>query len=113
MSNVHQLPQAKRSDSLTVAEILEAVPGLTYRQLDFWNRTGRIQPQPGKTGSGIYRRYTPHQVKIISRIYRLIQLGFTLDAAHQIATDRVTAQKVLTGVSNIVIEHVAEEEDDT
>lgn len=111
MSNVTHLPQAQQDGSLTAPEILEHIPGLTYRQLDFWNRTGRIQPQPGKAGSGHYRRYNPGQVNIVSRIYRLIQLGFTLDAAHQIATDRATAQKVLIGVSNIVIEHVVEEDE--
>lgn len=111
MSNVTHLP--KQDGSLTASEVLEHIPGLTPKQLEWWNRTGRIQPQPGKTGSGYYRRYTPNQVTIISRMYRLIQLGFNLDAAHQIATNRATAQKTLIGVSNIVIEHVVEEEGDT
>lgn len=110
MSNVHQLPQ--RQTSLTASEVLEHIPGLTYRQLDFWNRTGRIQPIPGKSsGSGYHHRYTPDQVAVISRMYRLLNLGFNLNAAHQVATNRATAEKTLIGVSNIVIEYVVEEED--
>jgi DNA-binding transcriptional MerR regulator len=108
MSNVTHLPQ---QHGLTASEVLEQIPGLTYRQLDFWSRSGRIQPLPGKSGSGHYHRYTPQQVAIISRMYRLVNLGFTLDAAHQIATDRPTAERVLRGVSTIVIEHTFSEDD--
>lgn len=108
MSNVTHLPQR---EGLTASEVLDAVPGLTYRQLDFWSRTGRIQPLPGKHGSGHYHRYTSEQVRVIGRMHRLVMLGFTLDAAHHIATDRKTAEQALRGISTIVIEHTFNEDD--
>jgi DNA-binding transcriptional MerR regulator len=108
MSNVTHLPQR---EGLTASEVLEAIPGLTYRQLDFWSRTGRIQPGPYTPGKGHNRHSTPEQVVIVSRMFRLLHLGFEFDAAHQIATDRPTAEKVLRGVSTIVIEHTFSEDD--
>lgn len=110
MSNVTHLSHAKRSDSLTASEVLEAIPGLTYRQLDFWTRSGRVKAMPGRTGSGHYNRYAPDQVAVAKRMYWLLNLGFNLNAAHLVATERKTAELVLRGVSTIVIELVSEED---
>lgn len=113
MSNVTHLPQAKQK-SLTASEVLELIPGLTYKRLEWWTGTGRIKAIPSRhIGSGHHREYALDQVAVISRIFRLVQLGFNLNAAHQMATDRATAEKVLMGVSNIVIEHINEEEEAT
>lgn len=95
MSNVHQLPEQKQDGSLTASEVLEAIPGLTYRQLDFWTRTKRIHALPGKAGSGRYRRYAPDQVEVARRMHKLLGLGFDFRTAHMLAHSQLHLHKTI------------------
>ena len=54
--------------------------GISYRQLDYWTRTGRIRGV-GNPGSGDAREYTGEQLLAVGYASSLIEAGFTADAA--------------------------------
>jgi len=58
--------------------------GVTYRQLDYWARTGLVEPSVrGATGSGTQRLYSFRDVLLLKIIKRLLDAGVSL---HQIRT---------------------------
>src|SRR3974377_1865027 len=53
-----------------------AVVGITYRQLDYWARTGLLRPSiADATGSGSKRRYSYGDVLELKVIKRLLAAG--------------------------------------
>jgi DNA-binding transcriptional MerR regulator len=60
------------------------VAGITYRQLDYWARTGLVQPsiRPA-TGSGTHRLYSFRDILVLKVVKRLLDTGVSL---HQIRT---------------------------
>ena len=53
--------------------------GITYRQLDYWARTGLIEPTVrGATGSGTQRLYSFRDILILKVIKRLLDAGISL-----------------------------------
>ena len=53
----------------------------TYRQLDYWERTGLIKPSVREaSGSGTQRRYSDEDVKRVRVIMLLLGAGFSLQA---------------------------------
>ncbi|GEP32349.1 transcriptional regulator [Nocardioides szechwanensis] len=53
--------------------------GITYRQLDYWARTGLIEPTVrGATGSGSQRLYSFRDILILKVIKRLLDAGISL-----------------------------------
>ncbi|MGH3489422.1 MAG: MerR family transcriptional regulator [Actinopolymorphaceae bacterium] len=56
-----------------------AAAGITYRQLDYWARTGLVEPtvRPA-TGSGTQRLYSFRDVLILKVIKRLLDAGVSL-----------------------------------
>lgn len=53
--------------------------GITYRQLDYWARTGLIQPSVrGASGSGTQRLYSFRDILILKVIKRLLDAGISL-----------------------------------
>ncbi len=53
--------------------------GITYRQLDYWARTGLVVPEVrGATGSGTQRLYSFRDILILKVIKRLIDAGISL-----------------------------------
>jgi len=60
------------------------VVGITYRQLDYWARTGLVTPEiRSASGSGSQRLYSFRDILILKVIKRLIDAGISL---HQIRT---------------------------
>jgi DNA-binding transcriptional MerR regulator len=58
--------------------------GITYRQLDYWARTGLVVPEiRSATGSGTQRLYSFRDILILKVIKRLLDAGISL---HQIRT---------------------------
>lgn len=51
-------------DTYTAPEVLR-LTGLTYRQLDYWIRSGYIAPSQRDVGSGGRRRFTRDEVAAI------------------------------------------------
>ena len=58
--------------------------GITYRQLDYWARTGLVEPsvRPA-TGSGTQRLYSFRDILVLKVVKRLLDTGVSL---HQIRT---------------------------
>ncbi|AXG13368.1 MerR family transcriptional regulator [Intrasporangium calvum] len=56
--------------------------GITYRQLDYWARTGLVEPSVrGATGSGTQRLYGFRDILVLKVVKRLLDTGVSL---HQI-----------------------------
>jgi len=61
------------------ADPWRAAPGITYRQLDYWARTGLVVPEVrGASGSGSQRLYSFRDILILKVIKRLIDAGISL-----------------------------------
>ena len=53
--------------------------GITYRQLDYWARTGLVDPTVrGATGSGTHRLYSFRDILLLKVIKRLLDAGISL-----------------------------------
>ena len=62
--------------------------GITYRQLDHWTTRGYIAPadaQDRNPGTGKVREWTRHGAETARRIRTLVELGFTLPIAVDVA----------------------------
>jgi DNA-binding transcriptional MerR regulator len=56
-----------------------AAAGVTYRQLDYWARTGLVEPSVrGAAGSGTQRLYSFRDVLLLKIIKRLLDAGVSL-----------------------------------
>ena len=54
--------------------------GISYRQLDYWARTGLVEPSVrGATGSGTQRLYSFRDILILKVIKRLLDAGMQRD----------------------------------
>lgn len=55
------------------------VAGITYRQLDYWARTGLVEPTiQTATGSGSQRLYSFRDVLVLKLVKRLLETGISL-----------------------------------
>lgn len=52
--------------------------GVTYRQLDYWARTGMVVPSVAAAGSGTQRLYSAKDVVVLSVVARFLDLGVSL-----------------------------------
>ena len=53
--------------------------GITYRQLDYWARTGLVEPAVrGATGSGSQRLYGFRDILVLKLVKRLLDTGISL-----------------------------------
>ncbi|MBO0774746.1 MAG: MerR family transcriptional regulator, partial [Actinobacteria bacterium] len=56
-----------------------AAAGITYRQLDYWARTGLVEPSVrAATGSGSLRLYSFHDILVLKVVKRLLDTGISL-----------------------------------
>lgn len=56
-----------------------AAAGITYRQLDYWARTGLVEPTvQGASGSGTHRLYGFRDILVLRIVKRLIDTGVSL-----------------------------------
>ena len=52
---------------------------ISYRQLDYWDRTGLVQPSVrGATGSGSQRLYAFRDILVLKLVKRLLEAGISL-----------------------------------
>ena len=84
-----------------------SIVGITYRQLDYWARTGLLRPSiTDATGSGSQRRYSYSDVLELKVIKRLLDAGLKLQQARQaveclrgdLGVDLASSQLVLVTV---------------
>jgi DNA-binding transcriptional MerR regulator len=68
--------------------------GITYRQLDYWARTGLVSPEVrAATGSGTQRLYSFRDILILKVIKRLIDAGISLQQI-RVAIEHLRARGV-------------------
>jgi DNA-binding transcriptional MerR regulator len=85
--------------------------GITYRQLDYWARTGLLQPSVASAkGSGSRRIYSYSDVLELKVIKQLLDAGVSLQSARraveclreELGADLASANLVLTGTSSVL-----------
>jgi DNA-binding transcriptional MerR regulator len=88
-----------------------ALVGITYRQLDYWARTGLLEPSLASArGSGTKRRYSYHDVLELKVIAQLLEAGLSLQRARQavdclrdnLGADLGSASLILSGNSSVL-----------
>ncbi len=68
-----------------------AAAGISYRQLDYWDRTGLVQPSVREaTGSGSQRLYAFRDVLVLKLVKRLLDTGVSLQQI-RLAVDQLRA----------------------
>ncbi len=77
--------------------------GITYRQLDYWARTGLIVPSISAAhGSGSQRRYSFGDIVQLKVVKRLLDAGMSLKkirSAMEILREQLQSQQPLTDVT--------------
>jgi DNA-binding transcriptional MerR regulator len=85
--------------------------GITYRQLDYWARTGLLQPSVAAAkGSGSRRVYSYSDVLELKVIKQLLDSGVSLQSARRaveclrqdLGADVASSNLVLTGTSSVL-----------
>jgi hypothetical protein len=85
--------------------------GITYRQLDYWARTGLLIPSIATaTGSGSKRRYSYHDVLEIKVIKQLLDAGISLQRTRNaveclrdnLNIDLASTSLILSGSSSVL-----------
>ncbi|WP_220188920.1 MerR family transcriptional regulator, partial [Streptomyces phytophilus] len=77
-----------------------AAAGITYRQLDYWARTGLVEPGVRAAhGSGAQRLYGFHDVVVLKIVKRLLDAGVSLQSIrtavrHLRATDAADLRRM-------------------
>lgn len=90
-----------------------SIVGITYRQLDYWTRTGLVRPSLGDAaGSGSRREYSYRDLLEIRVIKYLLDGGIKLEAVREVfsylrehmETDIASAHIVISGSSVVLCE---------
>lgn len=85
--------------------------GITYRQLDYWARTGLLRPSISDArGSGTQRRYSYHDVLELKIIKQLLDAGVSLQRARRaveclrggLGADLASTSLVLAGSDSVL-----------
>ncbi len=121
----HQLPGisdepgSHRSESSEASDSTEGfrgpqvcnVVGITYRQLDYWARTGLLRPSIADArGSGTQRVYSYHDLLELKVIKQLLDAGISLQRARRalecmrdgLGADLASANLVLVGSDSVL-----------
>ena len=83
--------------------------GITYRQLDYWARTGLVEPSVrGATGSGTQRLYSFRDILLLKVIKRLLDAGISLQQIrtavqhlHRRGTDDLTRVTLMSDGASV------------
>jgi DNA-binding transcriptional MerR regulator len=88
-----------------------SVVGISYRQLDYWARTGLLRPSLAEAkGSGTKRRYAYRDVLELKVIKKLLDAGVSLQSARRaveclredLGADLPSANLVLTSTHSVL-----------
>lgn len=83
---VLQFPNAKTlPDGHITGPDLAAATGITYRQLDYWTRTGILHAVEASPGSGYVRAYPTTDIAFTRLLKRLLDGGVNLRTAVDLA----------------------------
>lgn len=94
---------ARASDGYRGPQVCSIV-GITYRQLDYWARTGLLRPSlTDAKGSGTQRRYSYTDLLQLKVIKRLLDAGISLKQARR-AIECLRASGGAVASANLVID---------
>lgn len=88
-----------------------SIVGITYRQLDYWARTGLLKPSISDAkGSGTQRRYSYRDVVELKVIKQLLDAGLSLPSARKaleclrsdLGEDVANANLVINGAGSVL-----------
>lgn len=88
------------------------IVGITYRQLDYWARTGLVRPSLADArGSGTKRRYSYRDLLRLKVVKNLLDAGLRLETARKaveylrgdLGDDWATASLVLNGRDSVLV----------
>lgn len=65
------------AETLYSSDAVCAMVDVSYRQLDYWTRSGTVQPSVESKGSGRPRRWTAHEVCAVRVVSDLRSMGAT------------------------------------
>jgi hypothetical protein len=89
--SVHQLETGWDPESTPEGDnlpaMLEQVPDVSYRMLDFWTRVGLLHPTQPARGSGTQRIWAPGEADVVARVLPLTRAGIGLRTAFELARD--------------------------
>ena len=87
------------------------IVGISYRQLDYWARTGLLRPSISEArGSGTQRRYSYHDLVELKVIKQLLDAGVSLQRARKavdclrgaLGQDLASTSLVMAGATSIL-----------
>lgn len=91
------LPEREERDWVLSAELLGEA-GITYRQLDYWCRTGLLQPiGDANPGQGWSRRFPEEQVVRARTIVSLLDAGLSMTKVREVVDDFLANGRVDLG----------------
>lgn len=99
MGNVISLnagPKPTERDFVTALEIVHQAK-ITYRQLDYWTRTGLLVPTNADPGSGHTRHYPYEQLARAKALSALLRAGVNLASLREYLDTVVTVGAVTYG----------------
>lgn len=79
--------------------------GITYRQMDYWSRTGRLKHAPlplaecDGGSSGYNREWTLAEVGVARTMGRLVAAGLPLEKAHTVARSGESRYEIAPGIT--------------
>lgn len=74
--------------------VASSAAGITYRQLDYWARTGLLAPTVrGALGSGSQRLYSQRDILLLKTVSRLLDAGVSLPQI-RIITDQLHSKSL-------------------
>jgi DNA-binding transcriptional MerR regulator len=103
-------PQAHRDDGFRGPQVCN-LTGITYRQLDYWARTGLLRPSLADArGSGSKRLYSYRDLLELKVIKELLDAGISLQSARRavdclredLGADLASAKLVLMGSRSVL-----------
>lgn len=82
----------------TRKEIVERIPSLTHRQIQFYTEEGVVKPVETKTGRGNARIYSEENLKEFAIIGHLAQLGMNISVIREVLKARPLDTEVIPAV---------------
>lgn len=83
-------------------QVASAAAGITYRQLDYWARTGLVEPTvQNAQGSGSQRLYGFRDILVLKLVKRLLDTGISLQQI-RIAVEQLVAAGI-TGLAETTL----------
>lgn len=93
---------AEQADAGLLSTDMVREAGISFRQLDYWTRTGRLLPADSPTGrngsQGFKRRWTRAELGVARVLGRLTAAGLPLETATRIARSGESRTEIAPGI---------------